>query len=91
LDRSEIGLISNLSSQRAARNIMDSAPVDVVLLGVLSFGAGVAVTTLTAPVGSSGAVFPLPIHRHHVIRRWNEDCRAIAEQSAARCRCAFPH
>jgi uncharacterized membrane protein YfcA len=35
--------------------------VDVALTGVLSFAAGMAVATLTAPVGISGAVFLLPI------------------------------
>jgi uncharacterized membrane protein YfcA len=35
---------------------MDSAP-----MGLLSFAAGMAVATLTAPVGISGAVFLLPV------------------------------
>jgi len=41
--------------------IVDSASVGVALIGVLSFAAGIAVATLTAPVGISGAVFLLPI------------------------------
>jgi uncharacterized membrane protein YfcA len=35
--------------------------VNVAATGLLSFAAGVAVATVTAPVGVSGAVFLLPI------------------------------
>lgn len=39
----------------------DSAEVNVAATGLLSFVAGLAVATVTAPVGVSGAVFLLPI------------------------------
>ena len=39
----------------------DSAAVNVAAIGLLGFAAGLAVATVTAPVGVSGAVFLLPI------------------------------